>query len=172
MLGAGLRRSELASLRWDQISQQDGVWLIANISCKGRIRSVPILPSLVVCLRRLQTKLVGAEGQMVLCSIRKSGTLASDGLSSGAIREIIKRRGLAVGLTVSPHDLRRTFARFAWLGGMSLPDLAKLLGHASVKTTERYVGAGFNPDRLLPTLPWSDALNGRDAILEKGDSDV
>ena len=96
---------------------------------------------------------------MVLCSIRKSGSVAGNGLSSGAIRAIVKRRGEAVGLTVTPHDLRRTFARFAWLGGMALPDLAKLLGHASVKTTEKYIGAGFSPDRLLPRLPWADELN-------------
>ena len=172
MLGVGLRRSELASLRWDQLVQQDGIWLIADISSKGRTRSVPVLPSLVRILRRLQTKLGEPAGEMVLVSIRKDGSLAGNGLSSGAIREIVKRRAAAVGLEVTPHDLRRTFARFAWLGGMSLPDLAKLLGHSSVKTTEKYIGAGFNPDRLLPKLPWADSLNGRDnAILEKGNDD-
>jgi integrase len=163
MLGVGLRRSELASLRWVQLVQENGIWLIANISSKGRVRTVPIANSLYRCLRRLATKLGEPTDTMVLLSIRKDGSLAGNGLSSGAVREIVKRRAAAVGLTVTPHDLRRTFARFAWLGGMALPDLAKLLGHSSVKTTERYVSAGFSPDRLLPTLPWSDALNGREA---------
>ena len=160
MLGVGLRRSELSSLRWDQLVQQDGIWMLVNISCKGRVRSVPIVPSLYHCLRALRTKLAPAEGEFILCGVLKSGALANDGISAGAIREIVKRRGLAVGLVVSPHDLRRTFARFAWLGGMSLPDLAKLLGHASVRTTEKYLGVGFCPEMLLPKLPWADQLNG------------
>ena len=172
MLGAGLRRSELADLRWSQLEERDGIFMLVNIRCKGRVRTIPIVPSLVVCLRALRTIVGEPAGEMVLCSVRKSGALAGNGLSSGAIREIIKRWGEAVGLVVSPHDLRRTFSRFAWLGGMSLPDLAKLLGHSSVRTTEKYVGAGFSPEMLLPRLPWADALsNGRDAILEKGNDD-
>jgi integrase len=171
MLGVGLRRSELSSLKWEMLEERDGIFMLVNISSKGRVRTVPIANSLVAILRRLRTELGEPESEMVLVSLRKSGALAGDGLSSGAIREIVKRRAAKVGLEVTPHDLRRTFARFAWLGGMALPDLAKLLGHASVRTTERYIGAGFQPEMLLPKLPWADSLNGRDAILEKGEND-
>jgi site-specific recombinase XerC len=43
LLGAGLRRSELAALDFDQIQQREGRWLLADLSGKhGRIRSIPI----------------------------------------------------------------------------------------------------------------------------------
>jgi site-specific recombinase XerD len=43
LLGAGLRRSELASLIFDHIQQRDGRWVIVDLAGKqGRIRSVPI----------------------------------------------------------------------------------------------------------------------------------
>ncbi len=160
MLGAGLRRSELADLKWEQLGQQDGIQMLINIRCKGRIRSVPILSALVRILHRLHDELGEPADGFILFSLRKSGSFAGNGLSSGAIREIVKRRAAAVGLTVTPHDLRRTFARYAFLGGMSLLDLAQVLGHSSVKTTEKYIGAGFCPEMLLPKLPWASQLNG------------
>ena len=43
-------------------------------------------------------------------------------------------RGLA------PHDLRRTCARLCHLAGGELDQIQILLGHASVQTTERYLG--------------------------------
>ena len=51
---------------------------------------------------------------------------------AAAIRADI--RGLA------PHDLRRTCARLCHLAGGELAQIQFLLGHASVETTERYLG--------------------------------
>src|ERR1700721_4676568 len=39
-----------------------------------------------------------------------------------------------------PHDLRRTCARLCHLAGGELEQIQFLLGHASVQTTERYLG--------------------------------
>ena len=46
---------------------------------------------------------------------------------------------------VRPHDLRHTFASHAVNYGYSLPIIAKLLGHADTKTTERYVHLDEDP---------------------------
>jgi integrase len=56
------------------------------------------------------------------------------------IRAVGVRTGL--GIKVSGHDLRRSFARMMYDGGhgMSLPSLKKLLGHASVDMTCHYIG--------------------------------
>ena len=41
---------------------------------------------------------------------------------------------------LAPHDLRRTCARLCHLAGGELEQIQFLLGHASVQTTERYLG--------------------------------
>ena len=43
------------------------------------------------------------------------------------------------------HDLRHTYASFAVSGGFSLPIIAKMLGHADIKTTERYAHLHQDP---------------------------
>ena len=45
-----------------------------------------------------------------------------------------------LGLDVAPHDLRRTFAKLAHKGGAGLDQMQLSLGHASIQTTERYLG--------------------------------
>jgi integrase len=41
---------------------------------------------------------------------------------------------------LAAHDLRRTCARLCHLAGGELEQIQSLLGHASVETTERYLG--------------------------------
>ena len=41
---------------------------------------------------------------------------------------------------VAPHDLRRTYAKLAHKGGAKLDQIQLSLGHASLLTTERYLG--------------------------------
>ncbi len=43
-------------------------------------------------------------------------------------------------LTVHPHDLRRTYARRLYEGGMDLVAISQNLGHASTRTTLLYIG--------------------------------
>ena len=42
---------------------------------------------------------------------------------------------------LAPHDLRRTCARLCHGSGGELEQIQFLLGHASVQTTERYIGS-------------------------------
>ena len=42
---------------------------------------------------------------------------------------------------IAPHDLRRTYAKLAHQGGAKLDQLSISLGHASLVTTQRYLGA-------------------------------
>jgi integrase len=41
---------------------------------------------------------------------------------------------------LAPHDLRRTFAKLAHKGRAPLEQIQLSLGHASIQTTERYLG--------------------------------
>ena len=50
----------------------------------------------------------------------------------------------AVGISVAPHDLRRSYAHLAYSGHAPLEQIQFSLGHASVVTTELYLGARQN----------------------------
>ncbi|MEO1985204.1 MAG: site-specific integrase [Martelella sp.] len=45
------------------------------------------------------------------------------------------------------HDLRHSFASFAAASGVSLQAIGKLLGHKSIKSTERYAHLAEDPLR-------------------------
>ena len=45
------------------------------------------------------------------------------------------------------HDLRHTHASFGVEGGLGLPAIARLLGHAQIRTTERYAHLDADPIR-------------------------
>jgi integrase len=57
-----------------------------------------------------------------------------------AVLGIVAEYAAALGLEFSPHDLRRTCAKLCRLSGGALEQIQFLLGHASVQTTERYLG--------------------------------
>jgi integrase len=42
---------------------------------------------------------------------------------------------------LAPHDLRRTCAKLCRQAGGELEQIQLLLGHASIQTTERYLGS-------------------------------
>ena len=46
--------------------------------------------------------------------------------------------------TLAPHDLRRTCAKLCRKSGGDLEQIQMLLGHASIQTTERYLGSRQN----------------------------
>jgi len=48
------------------------------------------------------------------------------------------------------HDLRRTYAKISKQSGMSFEALRDNLGHASVVTTERYVGRDIDWSERVP----------------------
>ena len=66
---------------------------------------------------------------------------------------VIKRAGLP---GVRLHDLRHTYASFGAGGGLGLPIIGRLLGHAQVATTARYAHLDNDPLRRA-----SEAIAGR-----------
>jgi len=57
------------------------------------------------------------------------------------IMEGVLRYGQRIGVPhLAPHDLRRTFAKLAHKGRAALEQIRLSLGHASIVTTERYLG--------------------------------
>ena len=54
---------------------------------------------------------------------------------------MVRLYGESIGVPdLAPHDLRRTVAKLAHKGRAALEQIQLSLGHASVQTTERYLG--------------------------------
>lgn len=140
MLGAGLRRDELVNLTFDQIKQQpikDGFRTVLSITGKGnKDRIIPINNKLAAYLRQWQT--ICGTG-FVARSISKSGTIGTD-LSEIGIHNIVRQYGALIGIPeLDSHDLRRTYAQIGYNAGVPITQVSRLLGHADIRTTQRYL---------------------------------
>ena len=148
MLGAGLRRSEMASLTFDQLKRQPKkngqLRGVLDVTGKGdKTRNVPISPILEERLKEWQKE---TGGRNVARSINKSGKL-SESLSDKAINDIVHKYGSLIGLPeLEAHDLRRTWAQLGLNAGIPITQISALLGHASIKTTQDYLDLHINLD--------------------------
>ena len=66
-------------------------------------------------------------------------------LTVNGIEWLLHRYGERAGISLTPHQLRHTYARQLTEAGMPLPSLSKLMGHADVSTTQLYT-AGADPE--------------------------
>lgn len=60
------------------------------------------------------------------------------------MHDVEKRYSDMLGIEIAPHDLSRTFVKLAHKGGSGLDQIQLSLGHASIKTTEKYLGVEQN----------------------------
>lgn len=141
LIGGGLRRSEAAALTFEHIQQRDGRWVIVDLVGKRRrVRSVPI-PSWTKAAIDAWAAAAGLVGSRVFRPVNKGGRLVEGtGLTPQAIYNLVVEYATVAGLGVAAHDLRRTFAKLAYKGGAGLDQIQLTLGHASIQTTERYLG--------------------------------
>jgi site-specific recombinase XerD len=147
LLGAGLRAAEAVGLDvTDLHDDPEGGLVIAVRRGKGRKdRQVPIQPDVARLLfayladtgRRL-----GDSGQLFRApdrgAVRRERARLSTRAVGYLVRQAIERAGLAAK-AISPHSLRHTYAIRALRAGGNLMAVQKLLGHASVATTQRYL---------------------------------
>lgn len=146
LIGCGLRRAELLRLNVDDLQQREGRWVIPDMLGKGnRIRTVP-MPGAVKA--RVDTWLAAAgikEGR-IFRPVNRGGRLAGAGIGDEkAVWRLVLGYARSTGLgKLSPHDLRRSCAKLCRKAGGELEQIQLLLGHASIQTTERYLGTEQN----------------------------
>jgi integrase len=141
LLGCGLRRSEVASVTVGQLQLKENHWTIVDLAGKGgRMRTVPV-PAWCKDLLNVWLRASGVKEGKVFRSIRKSGFRQDAGVTVNVVWDVVKRCARTAGIDhLAPHDLRRSCARFCHESGGELEQIQFLLGHASVQTTERYLG--------------------------------
>jgi integrase len=140
--GCALRRAELAALTVEDIQQREGRWVIADLCGKGgRIRTVA-MPMWVKQSVDAWVAGAGLRGGRLLRAIRKNGKVTGSGLSDWTIWQVVQSSATIIGIeNFGAHDLRRTCAKLCRKAGGDLEQIRFLLGHASIQTTERYLGS-------------------------------
>jgi integrase len=141
LLGCGLRRSEVAALTIGHIQQRDGRWCIIDLLGKhGRVRTVP-MPVWVKVAIDAWTGPAGVVDGHVFRPVNRADQVAGEVLSEKVVWQMLRPYAVATDVAgLAPHDLRRTAAKLCRAAGGELEQIQLLLGHASVQTTERYLG--------------------------------
>jgi site-specific recombinase XerD len=140
-LGCGLRRSELAHLTIEHLQSREDHWAIVNLMGKGgHIRTVPV-PNWVKSAVDDWVVGAGISSGRVLRWVNKRGSAWGTGTTEKVVWSVVKECAAKAGIVkLAPHDLRRTCARLCHVAGGELEQIQFLLGHASVQTTEQYLG--------------------------------
>jgi integrase len=150
LLFTGCRLREILHLRWEHVDSERGCLFLPD-SKSGR-----------------KTVVLNAPALAVLNSLERVGPYVVPGHDPEQPRHDMKRPWDAVnrraGLTgVRLHDLRHTYASFGAGGGLGLPIIGRLLGHAQATTTARYAHLDNDPLRRA-----SEAIAGRIAAALDG----
>ena len=127
-LNCGLRISELCGLDLQDI-QDDALRVLG----KGNKERTVYLTD--VAMLHLQTYLNSRTDNSIALFAGKG----TPRLTKGGIETLLKRIGRVAGVeNVHPHRFRRTLATNLLDRGMNIQDVAMILGHADLKTTQIY----------------------------------
>jgi len=145
LFGCGFRRSELVGLELDEVQMRQGHWAVVDLIGKGgHIRTVPIPRWVKVALDQWTAAAKVTEGR-IFRAVARAGKVWGKGISQNVVWYVVKGCCERAGLEhIAPHDLRRTCAKLCHTSGGELEQIQFLLGHASVQTTERYLGCKQN----------------------------
>jgi site-specific recombinase XerD len=92
-------------------------------------------------LRQAQVLLSAPDITTVRGLRDRADRVTGEGLGEKVVWQLIKPYAEVAGVPgIAPHDLRRTCAKLCRAGGGDLEQIQLLLGHASIQTTERYLG--------------------------------
>jgi site-specific recombinase XerD len=145
LFGCGFRRSELVGLELDEIQMRQGHWAVVDLIGKGgHIRTVPIPQWVKAALDQWIGAAKVTEGR-IFRAVARAGKVWGKGISQNVVWYVVKGCCERANLEhIAPHDLRRTCAKLCHTSGGELEQIQFLLGHASVQTTERYLGCKQN----------------------------
>ena len=139
LYSSGLRVGELVSLRWEDLSLEEGT---VRVTGKGRkVRIVPVGKKAADALkgylaaRGSRGSLPGSPPAGVLFRNMRGGPLTARSVAR-ILAASLQRAG--VGRHLSPHGIRHTFATHLLESGADLRAIQEMLGHASLSTTQRY----------------------------------
>ena len=151
LLSTGCRLNEALKAEWKQVDIANRVWRIPATNSKSkRIRSVPLNDSAIWVLEQLGTQ----EKYMHVFVNKRTGTRYTS--ISRAWHRLRKLAGLP---NMRAHDARHDAASRMSSAGVSLYQIAEVLGHSDPKVTMRYAH--------LSARALQDAANAASVIVRK-----
>lgn len=151
LVGAGLRRDEATRLTFEQVKFQPvkgKIRTVLQIHGKGeKDRVIPISDRLAALLDEWATN-TGGKG-LILRSVGRRGDVG-DSISDIALFKIVRKYGGLISKPdLAPHDLRRTYAQIGYESGVPITQISKLLGHATIATTQRYLNLDLDLETTI-----------------------
>lgn len=132
---SGLRVSELVAL---DVGDADFLSETLRVLGKGnKERIVPIGSHAMAAIQRYRSEAEVHDGPLF---INKNKDPAKRRLSARAVQMLLKKymQASGIGIGITPHKLRHTFATHMLDHGADLRSVQSLLGHASLSTTQIY----------------------------------
>jgi integrase len=140
LLTTGARRGELLSARWSEIDLSLGVWhKPAQATKQAREHHVQLNPAAVSVLQSMQASRRG-DSDLLFPGLDRKQPL---GDVKKSWKTILQKAGIQ---NFRLHDLRHNFASVLISNGATLHQVAALLGHSELRTTQRY--AHLQPEVL------------------------
>ena len=130
--GAGLRRSEIVTLKWEDILFDE--YKIHVKQTKGNKDRIVMLPYSVVSYLQDYRRLYPSDGWVF------AGQYKGEALSGRTVQQVMKNAVTKAGLEkkATVHTLRHSFATHLLESGTDIRYIQQLLGHSNIKTTMIY----------------------------------
>jgi len=130
--GAGLRRSEIVNLKWEDILFAEHKIHVKQ--SKGNKDRMVMLPYSLVTYMENYRKLYPGESWVF------QGQYKGEALSARTVQTVMRNAVLKAGLEkkATVHTLRHSFATHLLESGTDIRYIQQLLGHSSIKTTMVY----------------------------------
>ncbi len=148
----GCRISEALALRAANIERVDAFASVRSLKKRGKlvVREIPLPPFLIERLRSVH-HLDELEPDSRLWTW-------SRGRAWWLIRDLMNTAGIAPGVHATAKGLRHGYAIHALRSGVPINLVKRWLGHASLATTEIYLEAIGEEERMFAERMWTHAL--------------
>ena len=135
----GLRLAELARLTIFDVDHRHG-FVRVNKGKGGKDRIVPLGAQACGCVRAYlaDARAAWSRAHPGERALWLGGIAPHGAVKAQAIQVMVRRYGRAAGLRVTPHLWRHTCATHLVSNGANLAAVQRLLGHASLETTQLY----------------------------------
>ena len=142
MLRAGLRVGEVVRLRLSDVlaSPQTDQPARLRVCGKGQKERVVLLTADAYAVLQTWLQARPASERPEVFLNERGGSLSANG-----IEWLLRHYGEQADVSVTPHQLRHTYARQLTEAGMPITSLSKLMGHTHISTTQLYT-AGADPE--------------------------
>ena len=163
ILLTGARKSEVQSMRWENLHREPDRWNKPHTK-QGEAHLIPLVPEAISILmerRAAQERIEILAGPWIFPSRSREGHLVE--LKRGW-KKLIESAGIQ---NFHIHDLRHTHASWAVMGGASLPEVGRMLGHKKPSTTQIYSHFDLGPVHETASKTVRGMLEAGGAVLSK-----